>query len=380
LTGAPCDVDACTFCSADDVCLERCGAQSDCVDGSVCTSIGACEIPRVRASEFLAPCTSDCAWCTPSLDTEFLTTDICTKECGSDDECPDGFDCRLTEEGGPSICGVGDKGAGNPNDFFSCFSPQIGTSVVVESELGRQLCGDICFAPGAASDSGACPFGFHCASADCECTAPSNVGCFEFVCGEDDDPQLDETDFFFPVCLPNPGHADKCSSDLDCQFGDYCKKTSASPDDVGDCTLDDRDGCDICAPCSSDDECRGRGVCIGTRDDGIGECSWACGDADACPGDSVCREVEAQFGTLFVCLSPNGGALPENRCDAQYQCEVACRDDVPCARGFSCIDGACERDPIPDEEPPPSCAATSSSLLFALLALLGRRKTKLHSR
>lgn len=380
LTGASCLDPACTFCSANDVCLDRCEAQSDCVDGSLCTSIGACELPRERPSSFLTPCTSDCAWCTPTLDTEFGVTDICTRECASDNECPDGFDCRLTEEGGPSICGVGDKGAGNPNDFFSCFSPQIGTSVVVASEQGRQLCGDICFAADARADSGACPFGFHCASADCECTAPSNVGCFEFLCDIDSDPQPDESDFFFPVCLPNPGHADKCTSDVDCQLGDYCKKDSASPDDVGDCRLDDREGCDICATCADDADCLGRGVCIGTRDDGIGECSWACGDADPCPGDSVCREVEAQFGTLFVCLSPNGGAQPEDRCDSQYVCQVACRDDVACPRGFSCDAGTCVRDPIPDEPERPSCAAASAGsltpLLLSLAALMVRTRDR----
>lgn len=360
LTGAACDAPGCTFCSAAGRCLERCESQSDCVDGSVCAEFGACEIPRERPAQFLSPCSADCAYCTPTLDTEFGAADICTIACNDDDECPDGFDCRLTEPGGPSICGVGDKGGGNPDDFFNCFAPQIGTAIVVQSDEGRRLCGDICFAPGAPAEAAACPYGFTCASSDCECTAESNIGCFEFLCGADPDPQLDESDFVFPVCLPNSGHADKCASDVDCQLGDYCKLDSASPDGVGACVLDDRDGCDICGTCATDLDCAGRGVCIGTRDDGIGECSWACGDADACPGDSVCREVEAQFGTLFVCLSPNGGAQPENRCDPDYRCQVACRDDVPCARGSSCVDGACVDDPLPPVERP-SCTCTASS-------------------
>lgn len=367
--GGSCDDPACTFCSADDVCLTRCQSQSDCPDGSVCGAVGACELPRELPSQFLSPCSADCAFCTPTLDTEFGATSVCTIECGGDGDCPDGFDCRLTEVDGPSICGVGDKGAGDPNDLFGCFSPQIGTSVVVVTEAGRELCGDICFDDGL----GACPFGFSCASADCVCTGESNFGCFEFTCGADPDPQLDESDFVFPVCLPDPGHGDKCDSDVDCQRGDYCK---ANPQGRGDCRLDDRDGCDICNTCASDDDCRGRGLCIGARDDGIGECVWSCGDVDGCPGDSQCRFIDGQRGSLQVCISPEGGRTAADRCDPDYICEVACRDDVRCNFGSTCVDGACvaSEPPVP---PVTGCAsATGAELGLALTALAAARRRR----
>lgn len=365
LLGASCTAEGCDFCSADGRCLTRCATQADCADGSVCNAaLGACELPRDRAADFLSPCSADCPFCTPTLDTEFAPVDICTIECGSDDDCPQGFDCRLTEPGGPSICGVGDKGAGGPADFFNCFSPQIGTSLIAETEGGKQLCADVCFDEG----PGACPFGFSCKLADCECTAGGNGGCFEFTCTEDPDPAFDDNDFIFPVCLPNPGFGEVCASDLDCQGGDYCKD--------GACRLDDREGCDVCATCSSSEDCLGRGRCIGARDDGIGQCAWACDDTDPCPGDSVCRTIDGGFGDLRVCLSPEGGATEADRCDPSYQCTVPCRDDVPCAEGQVCDGGACVTPPPPDEGTPPgfsgggcACGATSTSDATASLAV-----------
>lgn len=366
VAGGPCDATGCTFCSADGVCLDRCDAQDDCADGTICdVALGACELPRDRPGDFLSPCTSDCAYCTATADTEFNAVEICTVACANDDECPDGFDCRLTEPGGPSICSPGDASAGEPNDFFACFSGQIGAALVGVSEEGRELCADICFG----DVPGACPWGFSCVEADCECTAESNWGCFEYTCTEAAGPP----DFPFPVCLPDPGFADECDSDLDCQRGDYCRD--------GRCDLDDRAGCDVCASCASDDDCAGRGVCIGLSDDGVGQCAWGCGDADRCPGDSVCREVNARRGTIEVCLSPEGGVEEADRCDPSYQCAVACRDDVPCADGLVCNEGACQEAP-PDDEPPPdiggSCLGCSQSDLapvgLGLVALLWWRR------
>jgi subtilisin family serine protease len=373
LLGGPCSAAGCTFCSAEERCLTRCERQSDCPDGSVCNAgLGACELPRDRPADFLSPCSADCAFCTPTLDTEFGPVDICTIECGNDDDCPDGFDCRLTELGGPSICGVGDKGAGEPADFFSCFSPQIGTSLVVVTDSGRELCGDVCFGDG----PGACPFGFTCRTADCECTGGGNFGCFEFTCVEDDNPAFDNNDFFFPICLPDPGFADRCSTDLECQTGDYCVD--------GRCRLDDREGCDICNTCTSNEDCLGRGVCIGLRGDGIGECVWACGDTDPCPGDSVCRAIENRFGDLEVCISPRGGRTEADRCDPDYTCKVACRDDVPCRPGQVCEAGTCVAAPPEDPDLPPGvsgggCTCASGSGLpfgLALLALGAARRAR----
>ena len=379
LEGAFCNAVGCQFCSADHRCLERCTTQADCVDGSVCNAaLGACELPRDRPADFLSPCSSDCAFCTPTLDSQFAPASICTISCASDDDCPDGFDCRAGAFGGPDICGVGDKGAGNPADFFDCFSPQIGSAIVTVAGGGRNLCSDICFADA----PGACPHGFTCGEADCTCTAPTNFGCFEFTCGPDDRPGVfDVNDFQFPVCLPDPGWADVCTGDLECQLGDYCKG--------GHCALDDRDGCDVCKTCGADTDCVGRGRCIGLRDDGVGECAWACDDTDPCPGDSVCRHIASQFGQLAVCLSPHGDDTQEpGRCDPSYSCTVACRDDVPCPTGQACDAGTCKpAAPPPDDTGPPGvsgggCSACNAggvdpsalALTGAVLAVRWRRR------
>ncbi len=377
--GGLCGENGCDFCSAELRCLDRCTSQSDCVDGTICnTTLGACELPRDAPADLLSRCASspgdaacvcgaDCAFCTPTLDTEFNPVDICTTSCATDDDCGSGFDCRLTEPGGPSICAVGDASAGEPNDFFACFSSQIGASLVVTTDGGRELCGDVCFS----DEPGACPYGFSCRSADCQCSAQ---GCFQLDCGPDDDPaHPDPSDFAFPVCLPNPGHADTCSSDLDCQTGDYCKD--------GACRLDDRGGCDICSACASDDDCAGRGVCIGLQNDGVGQCAWACEDSDPCPGDSVCRAVDARHGQLKVCLSPEGGTDEATRCDPSYTCSVACRDDVPCPDGKICQSGACVVDVTPGDGKNVGvagggchCGASSGAdgaAALALLALFG---------
>ncbi|MBI1949333.1 MAG: S8 family serine peptidase [Deltaproteobacteria bacterium] len=368
LAGGPCDAPGCTFCSAEGRCLTRCDAQDDCIDGSVCDlALGACELPRERPGDFLSPCTADCAYCTSTADTEFTPVEICTVSCASDDDCIDGFDCRLTEPGGASICTPGEASAGEPADFFACFSGQIGTALVGVTEEGRELCADLCFGDG----PGACPYGFSCVEADCECTAESNWGCFEYTCAE----ALGAPDFPFPVCLPNPGFGDTCDTDLECQRGDYCSD--------GRCELDDRAGCDVCKTCASDDDCVGRGVCIGLSDDGIGQCAWACGDADLCPGDSVCRTVNARRGDIDVCLSPNGGVEEADRCDPAYTCAVACRDDVPCAEGQVCSGGVCELAPPDDEDPPDiagSCLGCSQGGLApmgaGLLAMLWWRRRR----
>lgn len=368
VAGAFCDAPGCTFCSADQRCLDRCDAQEDCADGSICNvALGACELPRDKPGDFLSPCTADCAYCTSTADTEFTSVEICTVACESDEGCPDGFDCRLMEPGGASICSPGAANAGEPNDFFACFSQQIGTSLVAVTESGRELCSDICFGEG----PGVCPYGWQCVQADCECTEESNWGCWEYSCSE----ASGAADFPFPVCVPLPGFGDECETDLECQTGDYCKD--------GSCRLDDRAGCDICNTCATDEDCAGRGVCIGASDDGIGQCAWSCDDSDPCPGDSVCRAVEARRGEINVCMSPNGGVTEEDRCDPSYQCAVACRDDVPCGEGLVCEDGECVEAPPDDIDPPDiggSCLGCAQSdvapLGLGLVALLVARRRR----
>jgi hypothetical protein len=361
------DAAACPVCSANNLCLTACTAQSDCAMGSVCNvELGACELPIEGKTDFLAPCDADCAYCVGTLNTQFEPTTVCSIECATDADCDpscepgedcrvDSFDCRpaTSDPNGVRICAVGDPNGGGPADFGACFNQQLFTSVLVESEEGKELCGDICFSEG----PGSCPYGFHCAEVTSECTRDSQFGCREVTVYEAGPVGSGSGDFYFPICVPNPGHADRCTLDADCQAGDYC-------DPTGDCRYDDRAGCDICTACTTSDDCGGRGACVGTlAADGStqpGVCATTCDDGERCPGDAACRSVDVyaqgrngvRIQTLQVCLADGVpdfvGATPQDFCE-DFSCAVACRADVPCAGSEVCTDGVCGAAPAEGE-------------------------------
>jgi subtilisin family serine protease len=378
-------------------CLLSCASQDDCDFGAVCGD-GVCQLPVERPGDFLSPCDDEaCEACVTTLDSEFNPTSICSKGCNVDADCdpacaddpancqPDGFDCRpaTDDAGGPKVCAIGDPNAGGPADFGACFNRQIGTSVVVTTGEGRELCGDLCFDDAPSS----CAYGFHCAEVQCECTRESRWGCFEFTCTETDSGR---GDFFFPICVPDPGHGDVCARDADCQFGDYCADIDAGQ---GHCRIDDRAGCDICQPCTDSSECGGRGVCIGTQNgQNPGVCSVACDDLEPCPGNSECREFTTRFGTTQACLGTaptlEATATAVDLC-ADFVCEVPCREDVPCGDGLVCKAGTC----VPPPPPSPSndddgevtlgggahCSSGThapTGLVLVLLAVLRRRRRR----
>ncbi len=405
--GAPC-----AFCSPEGVCLNACTAQSDCDDGSVCNvELGACELPRVGHTDFLEPCNADCAYCVGTVDTQFVPTSICSKPCTTDASCDprcadgdpecttDAFDCRPISDdpAGASICAVGSPDSGGPADFGACgFNQVIGLPTLVLSDDGKELCGETCFADG----PGACPWGFHCSSVACDCTRESQNGnCRELTCFESENDELG-----VPLCVPDPGHADVCKSDLDCQRGDYCFVADASAP-AGECRFDDRAGCDICEACTDSTECAGRGTCLGATQSDLGVCTVACDDGEACPNGSTCRTVSVEsFGGRLrqfqACLGDGGDAgnfdtPPQDAC-AGFTCDVpACRDDIPCGAGESCVDGGCVDDVVAEGEGEGAddegltlsgggarCGGCSGSgadvgvsgLAFALLAFVRRRR------
>ncbi|MDP2341909.1 MAG: S8 family serine peptidase [Deltaproteobacteria bacterium] len=413
--GARCDDVPCAICSPENVCLSACTEQAGCADGSVCNlELGACELPREGRTDFLAPCNADCTYCVPQLDTEFELVDggVCSHECTTDASCDprcadgdpecttDNFDCRpITDDpDGVAICAIGSPNSGGPADFGQCgFNQFVGVPTLVLSDDGKELCGENCFddAPGS------CPFGFACGEAVCECTRVNGNGdCRELTC---DDANGGPADIL--LCLPKPGHADECKSDVNCQFGDYCQLPALpgggeGPEGV--CHLDDRD-CDICASCNDSSECSGRGACLGATNEDAGVCAVACDDGEPCPGNTVCRTVSVpSFGgrlrSFEACLGdgPDNGddpntTPPQQACQS-FACEVGCRADIPCGAGLVCTEGACvEAPPPPDDVDDsalrlsgggPSCQGCSSTngvfgvLPLALLGLLRRRRQR----
>jgi Synergist-CTERM protein sorting domain-containing protein len=81
-----------------------------------------------------------------------------------------------------------------------------------------------------------------------------------------------------------------------------------------------------------------------------------------------------------VCISPWFYEGPA--CDPDWTCEVACRDDLPCAEGEICTElGVCLpwTEPEPeDEDDGDGCAAVPISAwgLMAVLPLVWRRRRR----
>jgi hypothetical protein len=373
--GGPC-TDSCGDCDDLDRCLDICTTQDDCVRGTICDE-GLCRFRAIDPTAVGEPCNDDCEFCVTALDTEFEEVSICTVECVEDTDCPYGFDCRLLEEGGPRVCAVGNPNTGEADGLGNCYSQELGTSVQVTGSDGENYCTDICTSDGA----GQCPYAFHCSTAACECTAGGRRWCWEYTCTEA--PEQD-SNWYAPLCFPNENYGVACRTDDDCVRGEYCTES-------GQCAWDDREGCDICKPCFTSDECGLQQACIGADEDTgtPGGCVASCSSDGACPGDSVCRSVETDWGEYDFCLSPEAGPN-DSYCDFNWNCSVACREDVPCAEGETCAEGVCED--IPEEQIQPqnqgegvktqsecSCSTThdtknaSWSFLLSLVFMLSTR-------
>jgi len=210
--------------------------------------------------------------------------EVCTDLCVADSDCPLGFDCRPLEvPGGLQICVVGISTAGQPSSLDNCYHYMLDSRVLVLGDDGQEYCSDICDMDGQIGQT-ACPKGFHCGSAYCECNRQTSWGgCLEIICGETT--YSSESNVEYDLCFPNPGFGITCSIDADCKVGDYCGSD-------GNCRLDDRFGCTVCMPCYSDRDC---------------------------------------------------GALGQGQlCDPTYACNVPCREDLPCPSGLVCnADGVC---------------------------------------
>ncbi|MEW5850389.1 MAG: S8 family serine peptidase, partial [Myxococcota bacterium] len=332
LFGAECTAPGCPACSPEGRCLVSCQTQADCVAGTICDN-GACALPRVDPTTIGAPCSAECDYCTTTLDTELSPSDICTTTCAIDDDCPVGFDCRIIDEEGHGVCAVGGRHTGERDHIFNCRSDIVRGALVVINDIGDPLCTDMCFN----DDPGACPYGFHCGPARCECSDPNVDACRHFTCLETTEANAT---WMTPLCFADEGFGVTCNHDVDCPPGDYCNAE-------GRCHVDDRQGCSICNDCDSDADCGLGEVCYFTRFNGPRFCSRGCARDSDCPGDSICVETERRGRVVYICASPFGNST--TLCDSDYECTVSCRDDVPCPTGEVCENATC----VPAPEPTP---------------------------
>ncbi len=363
LQGALCSATGCPSCDDEGRCRQACAVQGDCPDGSLCEA-GACVAPRPAANTVGEPCTPECDYCLPGLDSDYMAISLCTRECAAAEDCPGGFVCRQLDPGAPRLCVWGKETAGYPNDGRACFDDLTFARVLVTS--GDQiLCSDICIE----GLTDICPAHFHCGFARCTCTATAfGDWCFEYTCSES---TLAQANWTFDLCFPDEGFAVTCATDDECKRGDYCAAD-------GTCRIDDREGCSVCAPCETSADCGLRGNCR-DLDDGLGpRCLIACDGDGSCPGDSVCGEVQTHFIASPTCLPRTADGSTPTACRADYACQTPCRDDVPCPDGQICtLLGECVTPPPPPKKKEKDgCSAVGGAawpvVLIGLLA--GRRR------
>jgi len=362
----PC-TDVCASCAEDGSCEMACETQSHCVPGTTCTD-GACRSPWPQPLDVGQPCIAACPYCTPAVTSRFLVDDVCTSTCVDDADCPGGFDCRVIESDGTSVCAVGERKMGERNFYRVCRDGE-----VTFDDALRGYCTESCFG----SETGDCPYGFHCAPVTCECGVVSPVGCRQLHCTESV-----FGDHTSDLCVPNEGHGVTCSLDVDCGPGFYCGPG-------GLCRVDDRAGCTVCQGCASDADCGPSELCLTEGENAF--CTRGCESDSDCPGNSVCKNYRTENGfTLPTCRGPDD-TVNATTCDPSFTCTVGCREDLPCDDGAVCVDGVCTveivdagvEDPVDAGPPAPmiACGCASGSDagavgVFALALLMVRRRRR----
>jgi subtilisin family serine protease len=375
LQGALCTAAGCGHCDADGRCQTECATQASCPGGSFCEA-GLCVSQRAHPTDIGEPCVDECTYCLPAFDSDLAPMSICTDVCTVDDDCPSGFNCRLLDASGTRICSVGSATAGQPSTGRNCRDAVAGGQTLVLGEDGQPYCTDIC----TGDEVGACPYGFHCGEADCQCTRERSGYCAEYTCSQV--PTAILATWPFEICFADPGFGVTCAGEVDCKTGDYC-------DPNGLCHVDDRTSCLACVACTAptgfapatSEECGPRSQCIDLGDGTGGHCIIACHANTDCPGDSICGQVPFHNRTIFGCVSIMPGANGE-LCDPNYVCKVNCRGDVPCPDGLVCSDaGACVTPPPPPEKKQGcTCGTTggelSGWLAIGVLVLTRRRRAR----
>lgn len=314
--GALCD-DDCPRC-IDDRCAPDCAADADCPGASRCVDVEdgrACVIPRPQPGDIGQPCTLDCTTCVDTSDSRSAQAAVCTDTCeGGDDDCPFGFDCRTVRHNVPPICVPGNAECGTRWGDMRCQSD------VRVTGGGIDFCSCDC-TPGV---QGACPDGFLCQRAQCQRTR-DGIYCEPATVGN-----------YYPTCFPDPDFEAPCEAHRDCSNGLFCID--------GTCQVDS-EGCDLCTPCTDDEECSDGEVCLalarGSR------CMKPCDfENPDCPGETVCADIPGPTGDH--CINPDFGR--KGICPSAWRCEL----DGRCFSDDDCVEGMCgEENTCDAAEPEP---------------------------
>jgi hypothetical protein len=300
---------------------------------------------------FLDECTknSDClsGWCV-----DYLGEGVCSQSC--QEECPQGFSCKLLGGTGPDpvyVCLSDYSNLCKPcTSNADCQSPGGQEDACVSYDDGLGFCGGNC-----AIDED-CPWGFSCLTTvtvdgistlqcvaeagECPCTDKSVelalwTACEvvnewgtcggKRICQEDG---LSACDAEVPVAETCNGLDDDCDGDVD------------EPDEVGG---DYINLCDDANECTTD-SCDGETGCSHGVLDG-GECK----DGDACTVGDHCEAGEC-LGAPVLC--DDSDPCTDDACDGFGGCQfeensASCDDGDPCTVADQCDGGSCEGVTVP---------------------------------
>ncbi len=317
--------------------LTGCEHDGECPAGHTCnTETGNCYLQVQRT--LCSPC-QDALQC-PQGGACFTTVgtgeQFCTTACGAGDACPTGFECQvipagpdgsnarqcvpktLTCSAGRPVCAPcrGDAECGG---FFDL--------CVRNVVSGETFCGSDCH-PDRAGD---CPTGFACVDIG-QGTDPNEAGPFQ--------------------CVPNANTCEGfCSAEdeagqiRECGLGQTC--------DTGQSRCEAATDGRMCAPCSSNDDCRSGGHpenrcllndCADCPFKGESFCSTPCLDDNACvrnfgPG-FVCRPVENGHGGTDTYCMPQRGSCQAGLGRVGDDCSVNGAGD--CVAGVCVVAGLTE--------------------------------------
>ncbi|MBU1432482.1 S8 family serine peptidase [Myxococcota bacterium] len=307
--GAPCD-EACPQCHADR-CAPPCEDDEACPGATRCVALAeggrGCAMPTPGPLDPGQPCSPDCALCVKAIDNDMNIVDLCSQACAGNEDCPSGFACRMLEGSTQTACVPGNPQCGEG------WSVRCQTGVLVEGRLDS-FCSCLCI-PGT---DGACPSDFDCKQAYCEQRGRAMV--------------CEETSGFgnAPVCVPRED-PDVCARHSQCDVGQHCIEQRCQTDQSP-------GGCDVCAPCEQDTDCREGSACV-TLPGERRRCAPPCTIIDSqCPEGTLCLDLPGDDGLHCV----NADWMDEGYCPLGYRCTIEghCFSDADC-QGGACQAGYC---------------------------------------
>jgi MYXO-CTERM domain-containing protein len=325
--------DGCAHCVAGR-CAPQCASDADCPGASRCLDLPeggrGCRIPEPGPTAAGQPCAEDCDRCVNTVDSQFDDARICTVDCESDADCPFGFDCRTLNAAAGKACIPGNAECGSRWGDERCQS-----DVRVQGN-GTDFCSCDCV-PG---EPGACPDGFLCENVVCEQTRQG------ILCSATDNPREAN---YLPQCVPDPNYRRPCTEHRECGVGLFCIDGTCAPDRAP-------GGCDVCAACTDDGDCRDGETCADLPRGRF--CVAPCGADGACPGDTECADLPGPVGQM--CVNPDWRR--KGYCPRAYRCEIEgrCFSNDDCD-GAECVENQCAvSQPEPDAAVPPPDAATTA--------------------